>query len=86
MDLTPELIGALEKAAVNVIAAFGAIVATIASAATAYYTFKNRRDIHIAHDRIRGIKGEPLQYRQDPARRTTAALEMIPEEKPHDSQ
>lgn len=68
MDLTPEIIEAIGKAIVGVVAAIGAIVATIASAITAYFTFKNRRDLHIAHDRIREIKGEPLQHRNDPNR------------------
>ncbi len=75
MEPTPEVIEAIGKAAVGVIAAIGAVVATVASAVTAYYTFKNRRDLHIAHDRIRDIVGEPLQYRYDAERRNTAIAE-----------
>jgi hypothetical protein len=72
MDLTPELIDAFGKTAVSIIAAIGAVAATIASAITAVYTFRNRRDLHIAHDRIRNLKGEPLQYRYDPNKRLQA--------------
>ena len=73
MDLTPEVIEATGKALVAIIAALGAVVATVVSGVTAYFTFKNRRDLHIAHDRIRDIKGEPLQHRHDPDARAMAA-------------
>lgn len=59
MEWTPETIEAAGKVIVSIIAAIGAIVGTVASVVS----LKNRKDLHIAHDRIRGIKGEPLQYR-----------------------
>lgn len=74
MDLTPDQIEAVAKASTQVIAAFGAVIATITSAIVGYFTYKNRRDLHIAHDRIRDIKGEPLQHRQDPQNRAPGTI------------
>ncbi len=45
MDMTPEMVEAIGKAAVGVIAAFGAIVATVTSAVAAFYTWKNRYEL-----------------------------------------
>ena len=79
MELTPDTIKAIGEAAIGVIAAIGAVMATLASAITAIYTYKNRRDLHIAYDRIRQINGEPQQFRYDSSKRI-ATLEKVPEE------
>lgn len=63
MEITPELIKAVGDAATNVLTAFGVIAATVASALSAYYTRKNRRDLNIAFDRVRELNGEPPQNR-----------------------
>lgn len=76
MELTPEQIEALGKVAVNVVAAIGAVLATVASVFTAYWTFRTRRDTHHLGDKIRGVTGEPLQYRYDPERRNIARAEQ----------
>jgi hypothetical protein len=67
--LTPEQIEAIGKTMVNVIAALGAVCATVAGVFTAYWTYRTRRDTHYLGDKIRTITGEPLQYRYDPERR-----------------
>ncbi len=45
MDLTPELIESVGKASVGIIAAIGGIIATIATAVTAFFTWKTRYEL-----------------------------------------
>ncbi len=44
-EITPEVIKATGDAMVSVVAAIGAVVATIASALAAFYTWKNRYEL-----------------------------------------
>lgn len=44
-EVTPELIEAVGKSIVSIIAAMGAVVATVTSAVSAFYTWKNRYEI-----------------------------------------
>lgn len=53
--LSIELVEAVGKAAVNVITAVGSIVAMVTSAATAFYTWKNRYEI----DKLYAAKYRP---------------------------
>lgn len=76
MDFTPDHIDAAGKALASIIAAIAAAAATLFSAYGAYVAKRGRRelevtqrDLHIAHDRIRELKGEPLQYRACPESR-----------------
>ncbi len=49
LDFTPETIEATGKALIGVIAAFGAVVATVTSAVSAFYTWKNRYEIDLLY-------------------------------------
>jgi len=71
MSLTPEIVEAIGKAASVIITAGAAGLATVISAAAAFMSYqakkrseKAQHDLHIAHDRIRDLKGEPLQHRE----------------------
>jgi hypothetical protein len=71
LNLTPEIVEAIGKAASVVITAGAAGLATVISAAAAFWSYKAKQkaeraqhDLHIAHDRIRNLKGEPLQHRE----------------------
>ena len=44
-ELSPEIIEAASKGLVSIIAAFGAIVATITTAVSSFYTWKNRYEL-----------------------------------------
>lgn len=69
MDVTPELIDAAGKAVIGVIAAFGAIVATVTSALAAFYTWKNRYELDklYAATYRPNADGTPGPMRQHPA-------------------
>lgn len=67
--MSPEIIQIIAKASVEVVSI---ITASVVGVFTTYLTLKNRRDLHIAHDRIREIKGEPLQYRYNSEKRKGA--------------
>jgi len=68
MNLTPEVVEAIGKAAVGVIAAVGSIVATITSAVAAFYTWKNRYELDKLYACTYRQKenGEPGPMRQHP--------------------
>ena len=69
MNLTPEMIEAVGKAAVGIIAAFGAIIATLASAVAGFYSWKTRYEL----DKLYSAKfrpnadGTPGPMREHPA-------------------
>ncbi len=67
--MTPELIEAAGKALVAIIAALGAIVATVTSAVAAFYTWKNRYELDklYAATYRPNADGTPGPMRQHPA-------------------
>ncbi len=68
MNLTPEQIEALGKILIGVISAFGAIIATIASAVSGFYTWKNRYEIDKLYAQIYrpNADGTPGTMREHP--------------------
>jgi len=84
--VTPEQIEALGKAAVGIIAGFGAIVATVTSAVAAFYTWKNRYELDklYASTYRPNADGTPGPMRQHPKAIVNLFQRKDPKEPPHD--
>jgi len=63
VQVTPELVAAVGKVAVDLVGAIGTLIATVACVILGRKVKKTTRDIDIAHDRIRELRGEPPQQR-----------------------